>query len=133
MIPFPDVPAKGQVVSLPEIVRLCEAKGLPRLRRRIEADPPPKPFRSDGCTGFFNRIADVNIYPACFFHDLKYWAGFPNVSQEEQVERFIADAELMIDVASLGVDFFTAETMFRGVRIGGGPTPLPFSWGFGRT
>ena len=44
----------------------------------------------------------------------------------------MADAELMVDVASLGVDFFIAETMFRGVRTGGGPVSLPFSWGFGR-
>jgi hypothetical protein len=130
---FPAVPAKGQVVAIPELLRLCAAKGLHRLVARIEADPPPKPFRSDGCSLFFNAIAGIDIYPACFFHDIKYWAGFPNASPSEQLERFIADAELMIDVASLGVDLFVAETMFRGVRVGGGPVKLPFSWGFGRT
>jgi hypothetical protein len=50
----------------------------------------------------------------------------------EKLERFIADTELMVDVAILGVDFFIAETMFRGVRSGGAPGPLPFAWGFGR-
>jgi hypothetical protein len=132
-IEFPAVPSKGTAVSLQEILRLCDARRLDRLRQRIEADPPPKPFASDGCSVFFDSIAGVSIYPACFFHDLKYWAGYPNLTRQEQVERFIADAELMIDVAGLGVDPFIAETIFRGVRLGGGPIQLPFSWGFGRT
>ena len=129
---FPEVPGKGKVVSLEEIERLCVAKGLPRLWQRIHDDPPPKPFKSDGCTAFFNQIVNIDIYPACFFHDLKYWAGFPNLSPGELLERFRADAELMVDVANLGTDFFLAETIFRGVRTGGGPMSLPFSWGFGR-
>jgi len=94
--------------------------------------PPPKPFVSDGCSLFFDEIARTSIYPACFFHDLKYWCGYPNSTPAERLERFIADAELMIDVATLGVDFFIAETIFRGVRTGGGPFGLPFSWEFGR-
>ena len=130
---FPDVPPKGTVVSLGDIQRLCEAKGLPHLWQRIAADPPPKPFASDGCSLFFDRIATISIYPACFFHDLKYWSGYPNLTEAERLERFVADAELMVDVASLGVDFFIAEMVFRGVRTGGGPVSLPFSWGFGRT
>jgi hypothetical protein len=133
VVEFPVVPPKGTVVALPEVLQLCDAKALGRLRQRIEADPPPKPFVSDGCSVFFNSIAGISIYPACFFHDLKYWAGYPNLSRQEQAERFIADAELMIDVVSLGVDPFIAETIFRGVRVGGGPVSLPFSWGFGRT
>ena len=76
---------------------------------------------SDGCSLFFNQLANINIYPACFFHDLKYWSGYPVSTPEERLERFAADAELMVDVASLGADFFIAETMFRGVRTGGGP------------
>jgi hypothetical protein len=79
-----------------------------------------------------NEIAKISIYPACFFHDLKYWSGYPNSTPGERLERFIPDAELMTDVASLGVDVFIAETVFRGVRTGGGPISLPFSWGFGR-
>jgi hypothetical protein len=129
---FPEVPPKHTVVSLEEIKRLCEAKGLPRLWTRIADDPPMRPFSSDGCSLFFNEIAKISIYPACFFHDLKYRSGYPNSTPTERLERFIADAELMVDVATLGVDFFIAETMFRGVRTGGGPISLPFSWGFGR-
>lgn len=132
MSSFPDVPPKGTVVSLQDIQRLCEAKGLARVWQRIAADPPPKPFVSDGCSLFFNQLANVNIYPACFFHDLKYWCGYPASTPAERLERFIADSELMVDVARLGVDFFIAETMFRGVRTGGGPSALPFAWGFGR-
>jgi hypothetical protein len=130
---FPDVPLKGTVVSLQEIQRLCEAKGLHHLWQRIAADPPPKSFASDGCSLFFNQIANISIYPACFFHDLKYWCGYAIHTPAERLARFTADAELMVDVASLGVDFFIAETIFRGVRTGGGPIGLPYSWGFGRT
>jgi hypothetical protein len=132
MASFPDVPPKGMVVSLQDIQLLCEAKGLLRVWQRIAAEPPPKPFVSDGCSLFFNQLANINIYPACFFHDLKYWCGYPVSTPDERLERFIADSELMVDVAVLGVDFFIAETMFRGVRSGGGPSALPFAWGFGR-
>jgi hypothetical protein len=129
---LPDVPPKGIVVSLPDLERLCVARGLSRLWKRIADDPPPKPFVSDGCSLFFNQLANIDIYPACFFHDLKYWSGYPTSTPAERLERFVADADLMVDVALLGVDFFIAETMFRGVRTGGGPASLPFSWGFGR-
>jgi hypothetical protein len=129
---FPDVPPKNTVVSLQDIQRLCEAKGLPLLWKKIADDPPQRPFASDGCSLFFNEIAKISIYPACFFHDLKYWSGYPTSTPAERLERFIADAELMTDVATLGVDFFVAEVVWRGVRTGGGPVQLPFSWGFGR-
>jgi hypothetical protein len=127
-----DLPPKGSVVPLDRILQLCEARGLHRTVKRVKDSPPPKPFKSDGCSLFFDQIAGISIYPACFFHDIKYWSGFPTLSNEEQLERFIADAELMIDVAALGVDLLVAETIFRGVRVGGGPFKLPFSWGFGR-
>jgi hypothetical protein len=49
------------------------------------------------------------------------------------VERLIADAELMIDVARLLESTHMAETMFRGVRLGGSEhLNASFSWGFGR-
>src|SRR5690349_18920615 len=99
--PIPDLPAKGARVTLEQMQRLCAAKGLPHLWQRIKADPPRKPFASDGCSLFFNQIAGVSIYPACFFHDLKYWAGYPTMDPSEQLERFVADAELMIEFASL--------------------------------
>ena len=49
---------------------------------------------------------------ACFFHDLKYWCGYPG----EEAERLIADAELMIDIAKAGAPKM-AEVMFAGVRV----------------
>ena len=128
---FPNVPPKNTILSLEDIRLLCEAKDLPRLWRRIAADPPPKPFSSDGCSLFFNQLANINIYPACFFHDLKYWSGYPVSTPEERLERFAADAELMVDVAALGADFFIAETMFRGVRVEAGRDRCRFGGGSG--
>ncbi|MBL9215105.1 MAG: HIT domain-containing protein [Opitutaceae bacterium] len=127
--PRPPLPALGEEVPLERIREICVAYGLPQLWRKIERDPPPRPFRSDGCTGWFDDWQGVSLYPAGFLHDLKYWAGYPG----EDVERLVADAELMIDVARLLGSTAMAETMFRGVRIGGGEQlNAPFSWGFGR-
>ena len=62
-------------------------------------------------------------------HDLKYWAGYPG----EDVERLVADSELMIDVARILNSTAMAETMFHGVRVGGTEKlQASFSWGFGR-
>lgn len=125
---FP-LPPIGEVVDLPTIRKICEHFGLPALWAKIERDPPPLPFKSDGCTGWVDEWNGVSLYPAGFLHDLKYWAGYPG----EEVERLVADAELMIDVARLLNSTAMAETMFRGVRLGGTEhLPTPFSWGFGR-
>ena len=71
----------------------------------------------------------MSLYPACFLHDLKYWAGYLG----EDVERLIADAELMIDVARRLNSTAMAETMFHGVRVGGHEIfKRSLSWGFGR-
>ena len=119
----------GEVVPLERIKEICAAYGLPSLWAKIERDPPPRPFKSDGCTGWVNEWRGISIYSAGFLHDLKYWAGYPN----EEVERLVADAELMIDVARLLNDTKMAETMFHGVRIGGHEHfQASFSWGFGR-
>lgn len=65
------------------------------------------------------------MYPACFFHDLKYWVGGTDT------ERLIADAELLIDIAKLGLPDM-AQVMFAGVRAGGGKAwRKKYSWGFG--
>jgi hypothetical protein len=124
-----DLPPKGEEVPLPKIKEICEHYGLQALWAKIERDPPPKPFQSDGCTMWFDTWQGVNLYPACLLHDLKYWAGYPG----EEVERLVADAELMIDVARLMGSIYMAEAMFRGVRVGGHEIfKQPFSWGFGR-
>jgi hypothetical protein len=123
------LPGLGEEVPLPRIKEICAFYGLQDLWRKIERDPPPRPFRSDGCTGWFDDWKGVSLYPAGFLHDLKYWAGYPG----EDVERLVADAELMIDVARLLNSTVMAETMFHGVRVGGSDKlHASFSWGFGR-
>ena len=124
-----ELPAIGETVPLPRLREICAHYGLQTLWTKIERDPPPRPFASDGCTGWFNEWQGISIYPACFLHDLKYWAGRPG----EEVERLVADAELMIDVARLLSSTRMAETMFHGVRLGGREEfKQAFSWGFGR-
>lgn len=123
------LPAKFEEVPLPRIKEICEYYGLHSLWQKIERDPPIRPFKSDGCSGWFDQWNGVSLYPAAFLHDLKYWAGYPG----EDVERLVADAELMIDVARLLKSTEMAETMFHGVRLGGHESlNAPFSWGFGR-
>ena len=123
------LPQKGEVVPLPRIKEICEHFGLHELWAKIAQDPPPQPFQSDGCSLWFDTWEGEDLYPACFLHDLKYWAGYPG----EDVDRLIADAELMVDVARLLQDTVMAEIMFRGVRVGGHERfKRSFSWGFGR-
>ncbi len=123
------LPALGEEVPLPRIKEICDYYGLHGLWRKIEKDPPVRPFKSDGCTGWFDDWKGVSLYPAGFLHDLKYWSGYPG----EEVERLVADAELMIDVARLLHSTEMAETMFHGVRLGGSEKlKTPFAWGFGR-
>ena len=123
------LPPIGEEVPLPRIKEICEFYELRDLWRKIESDPPPHPFKSDGCTGWFDEWRGVSLYPAGFLHDLKYWAGYPG----EDVDRLVADAELMIDVARVLKSTPMAETMFHGVRIGGNEKfKMTFSWGFGR-
>jgi mannose-6-phosphate isomerase-like protein (cupin superfamily) len=125
---FP-LPPINEEVPLPEIKEICAHYGLTALWQKIERDPPPRPFKSDGCTGWLDDWKGVSLYPAGFLHDLKYWAGYPG----EDVERLAADAELMIDVARLLGSTAMAETMFHGVRLGGtDKLKASFSWGFGR-
>lgn len=122
-------PAKNQEVPFSTIKEICLQNGLQSLWDKIEADPPPRAFKSDGCSMWFDTWNGVSLYSACFLHDLKYWAGYPG----EEVERLVADAELMIDVARLLGSTQMAETMFHGVRVGGHEIfKRSFSWGFGR-
>jgi hypothetical protein len=123
------LPKKGEEVPLPRIKEICEHFGLHELWAKIDNEPPAQPFQSDGCSLWLDTWQGVSIYPACFLHDLKYWAGYPG----EDVARLIADAELLIDVARLLEDTVMAEVMFRGVRVGGHEAfNRSFSWGFGR-
>ncbi len=124
-----ELPKLNEEVPLSKIKQICEHFKLPNLWEKIERDPPAQVFSSDGCTMWPDVTNGKSIYQACFLHDLKYWAGNPN----EDVERLIADAELMIDVARLRGSTKIAETMFHGVRVGGSSKlKFNFSWGFGR-
>jgi len=124
-----ELPAINEVVPLERIREICQHYQLTELWEKIEREPPLQPFSSDGCTGWVDVWNGVSLYPACFLHDLKYWAGHPG----EDVERLVADAELMIDVARLLKSTKMAESMFHGVRIGGHEgLRCSFSWGFGR-
>jgi protein tyrosine phosphatase (PTP) superfamily phosphohydrolase (DUF442 family) len=123
------LPKKGEEVPLPKIKDICQHYALHDLWQKIAKNPPPLPFQSDGCSLWFDTWRGIDLYPACFLHDLKYWAGYSG----EDVERLIADAELMIDVARLQGSTAMAETMFHGVRPGGHEMfKQSFSWGFGR-
>ena len=123
------LPAINEEVSLETIKQICEHYGLHDLWKKIEKDPPALAFVSDGCTMWPDKTGGKDIYPACFLHDLKYWAGYAG----EDVERLVADAELMIDVARIRGSTKMAELMFHGVRIGGTEKlKQAFSWGFGR-
>jgi hypothetical protein len=125
-----NLPGLGIEVNLPQIKEICDHFHLSDLWKKIEKDPPKKPFSSDGCSLWFNKWKEFDFYPACFKHDLKYWCGHPG----EDVERLIADAELMIEIARITKSTHMAEVMFAGVRIGGGEwTKASFSWGFGRS
>ena len=124
------LPKKGVEVSPEEIKAICLANGLEELWAKIEANPPDKPFKSDGCSMWFDSWNGHDYYRYCFLHDLKYWAGTP---EDEARDRLVADAELMIDIAKAG-DPKMAEIMFQGVRVGGHPIfKRSFSWGFGRS
>ncbi len=123
------LPTINEEVPLELIKEICEHFQLLELWEKIEKDPPKRPFKSDGCSMWFNQWKGKNLYPACFLHDLKYWAGYPG----EDVARLKADAELMIDVATILENTQMAETMFHGVRVGGHEMfKQSFSWGFGR-
>jgi len=123
------LPKEGQVVSLVEIEQICLNYNLPKLWGKIKFDPPKKAFKSDGCTAWFDQWQGKDLYPACFIHDLQYWAGKPN----ESIERLKADTDLMLSVAEILGDTKMAEAMFHGVRLGGdGLFKTSFTWGFGR-
>jgi len=123
------LPAINEEVPLKRIKEICAHYKQTNLWKKIEKDPPSMAFSSDGCTLWPDTTDGKSIYAACFLHDLKYWAGYPS----EDVERLVADAELMIDVARIRESTKMAETMFHGVRVGGtDKLKMAFSWGFGR-
>lgn len=129
------LPKKGEIVSLEKIKELCMYFELFSLWDKIESNPPPKPFKSDGCSGGFPDVwknakgRKVSLYEACLKHDIVYWCG----REEEYLARFFADVDLMVDVVRKTGRIKLGLLMFAGVRAGGsGWTRMPFRWGFGR-
>jgi len=88
------------------------------------SDQPPKPFVTDGCSGFLSFAWRMLFGAAppwegcCIEHDRAYWRG------GEKRLRLEADSKLMQCVAANGHPWWAAM-MFVAVRIGG-PYWLPF-------
>ena len=109
------LPAVNSEVPMKIIKEICDVYDLPEIWKKIEKDPPKKPFVSDGCTMWPDITNGISIYEACFLHYLKYWCGHTG----EDIARLQADAELMMDVARIRKSIKMAELMFHGVRRGG--------------
>ena len=86
------------------------------------------PFSTDGCSIFPNRslTGRTDWCDCCLLHDLAYWRG------GTADERLTADQDLRACVAQKTQNQALAETMYLGVRTGGGPDiKSPFRWGYG--
>lgn len=83
--------------------------------------PPPRPFRSDGCTFW----PDGRWRDCCVEHDRAYWRG------GSAAARRAADRALHRCVTARGHPW-VAAWMYWGVRLGGVPwLPTAWRWGFG--
>lgn len=123
------LPELGEVVPITRLIKLAhyyEKSDIVEMLQQVRQ--PVAPFASDGCSCWPDTIlGKYNLYPACFWHDVRYWFGAPG----DDVARAVADAQLVIDVARIGCPKI-ARTMFIGVGVGGGEGwSLPYSWGHG--
>ena len=85
-------------------------------------------FWSDGCTLFPDgTLKDRSLWcDCCFNHDIAYWRGG---SKQERLE---ADKTLRSCVLARTGNKALADTMYAGVRLGGGPAfPTWYRWGYG--
>ena len=84
-------------------------------------DLPPHPFKTDGCSAWF----DASWKHCCVEHDIYYWCG------GSAEDRRRADRELR-DCVSLETGCVLPDMMRAGVRIWGAPwQPVPWRWGYG--
>jgi hypothetical protein len=86
------------------------------------------PFSTDGCSLFPDRspAMQADWCDCCLAHDLAYWRGGPEEA------RLQADLALKTCVEQRTGNPGLAQTMFLGVRAGGGPlVRTPFRWGYG--
>jgi hypothetical protein len=87
----------------------------------------PTPFTTDGCSLFPDRsiTGKTDWCDCCLAHDLAYWKG------GTAEDRLTADKNLKACVEQKTKDHALAETMYLGVRAGGGPqVKSPFRWGY---
>jgi hypothetical protein len=128
------LPKKDEIVLLKEIKEICVHFNLMSLWNKIENNIPQNPFKSDGCSCWpdcwKNRSGEkISLYQACFIHDLHYWAGYSG----ENIARFLADVQLMINVVLETEKIYLGVIMFLGVTIVGSDRfKTSFCWGFGR-
>jgi hypothetical protein len=86
------------------------------------------PFSTDGCSVFPNHslIGKADWCSCCLKHDLAYWRGGTDK------ERLDADRELKACVLGVTGNDALANSMYLGVRVGGGPYFFtPYRWGYG--
>lgn len=92
------------------------------------AAPAINNFTSDGCSLFPDGTLKAKALwcDCCFKHDLAYWRGGSNSERKQ------ADRELRACVLDHTENSVLAETMYKGVRSGGGPVfPTWYRWGYG--
>jgi len=113
---FENLPPSGKPVSIDELKDICANYKLFNELQILTNDPPKTLFICNGCTKWPDEVDGISIYPACFFHDLRYYLGYKG----DSVSRLRADIELMQDVLNLTHNVIMAELMFTGVRRLGG-------------
>lgn len=116
--------------TLEEVVDFCKAKGQLELADYVLGEPPDIPFKTDGCSLWFDCWFGLDLYPHCLVHDIWYWAG----RLGDRATRKMADEQLAKAVSGRRRPI-GGLLMWIGVRIGGGSwlRNRSFSWGFGRS
>lgn len=121
-----ELPKKGQLVSIGELIHICKVYQRYDLVQRIISNQPEKPFKSDGCSSWPDEWQGIDYYEDCFLHDIEYWCG------GSEADKLAADLQLALGICRKGAPKM-AEIMFNGVRVGGVDwLPTPWRWGFGR-
>ena len=122
-----ELPNKGKAVTVAKLTELAiffEKFDVVEMLKTA----PDDVFISDGCSMWPDSWFGADLYPCCFWHDVRYWCGNPG----DDVGRLFADAELAKDVAREGEPDL-ARLMFVGVGVGGTEkVGSPFRWGYGR-
>lgn len=86
-----------------------------------------KPFKSDGCSMFPDRMQVLGDWCSCCVdHDIAYWQGGTKFQKDS------ADQCLRECVWSVTFSDALADAMYRGVEVGGSAFfPTWYRWGYG--